>query len=65
MAIMKKENKPPQRAAFGVAEVAERYGVSAGLLRLEIARGRLRAHRIGRRQIILLTDFENYLKVTR
>ena len=41
-----------QRAAYSIAEVAQRFGVSQGLIRLEISRGKMKAGRIGRRVVI-------------
>ncbi len=61
------KKKEPERAlidgrgAVGVAEAAEWLGVSPNFLRLEIARGRLRAARLGRRVLIARTTLEDYL----
>jgi len=49
------------RDAFSIGEVASRYGVSPGLVRLEIARGRLRGVRISRRVVILKRDLEAWV----
>jgi excisionase family DNA binding protein len=50
-----------EREAFSIAELAARYGLSPGLVRLEIARGRLRSVRIGRRVLILKRDIEEWV----
>jgi len=44
--------REPERDAFSVNETAASYGVSPGLIRLEIARGNLRTYRIDRRIVI-------------
>jgi len=54
-------NDSLERDAFSVAEIASRYGVSKGLVRLEIARGRLRSTHIGRRVIITKREVEHWL----
>lgn len=41
-----------ERDGFSVTETAARYGVSPGLVRLEILRGKLKAIKIGRRVVI-------------
>lgn len=40
------------RRAYSIAEVAIAYGLSKSFVRLEIARGRLKALRVGRRVVI-------------
>jgi excisionase family DNA binding protein len=52
-----------QRDGYSIAELASRYGVSEGLVRLEIARGRLHVLRIGRRVIITTRAIEEWLSV--
>jgi excisionase family DNA binding protein len=49
------------RRALSVRAVADSYGVSPGLVRLEIARGRLRAARIGRRLVIPVEALNEWL----
>jgi excisionase family DNA binding protein len=51
-----------ERLAMTVAEFAESVGISLGLARLEIARGRLRPARIGRRLAITRAEAERYLR---
>lgn len=41
-----------ERRAYSIAEVAHQHGVSKGLVRLEIKRGRLKAIRLGRRLLV-------------
>lgn len=50
------------RLMLGIAEAAERIGVSAGFLRLEIRRGALSAKRLGRRVLISVAELERYLQ---
>jgi excisionase family DNA binding protein len=50
-----------ERDGFSVSEIASRYGVSEGLVRLEIARGRLRVVRLGRRVVIPKRALERWL----
>lgn len=50
------------RLAFGVPEVARAVGVSPGLIREEIARGRLGARRVGNRIVVLAEDLDRYLR---
>ena len=52
--------EPP--TAFSVKRVAAALDVSAGFVRLEIARGNLRARRAGGRLLILREDIENWLR---
>ena len=59
---MKHDRKTFDRlVALSVEQFASQLGVSTGLVRLEIARGRLRASRVGRRVVILRDDAERYL----
>lgn len=41
-----------RRKAFSIRDLAEFYGISQGLVRVEIARGNLRVARIGRRVVV-------------
>jgi len=50
------------RVAFSIQEIARSVGASRSFVRLEIARMRLKAHRVGRRVFILNDDFENWLR---
>jgi excisionase family DNA binding protein len=50
-----------RRLALSPKELARRYGVSLGLIRLEITRGKLRALRIGRRVVIPMEAVEEWL----
>jgi excisionase family DNA binding protein len=50
------------RLALGIAEAADSVGVSAGFLRLEIARGRLKSSKCGRRVLLTPGDLENWLR---
>jgi excisionase family DNA binding protein len=49
-----------ERKAFSLREVAEMYGVSLQFLRLEVARGRLRPLRLGRRVLIAREALEEW-----
>jgi excisionase family DNA binding protein len=60
--IRKKQGvKPERRRAFGVPEIADEFGVSASLIRLEIQRGNLRAFRFGQRVLVSAESLESYL----
>lgn len=50
-----------RRIAYSVREVAEQTGLSQPFVRLEIRRGNLRASRVGRRVIILVTSMDAWL----
>jgi len=54
--------KGSERAAYSVNEVAVRHGISPGLVRLEISRGRLKAGRIGRRVIVTEAQIARWLE---
>lgn len=54
-------NETIQRHGFSVEEVARRYGVSAGLVRLEIARGKLKCAHIGRRVVLSQRSIDAWL----
>jgi len=49
------------RLAAGIPAWAERLDVSAGFLRLEVSRGRLRVIRLGRRVVVTKAEIERYL----
>jgi len=51
-----------QRAAYSIAEVAQRFGVSQGLIRLQILRGKLKAGRIGRRVVISAGEVDRLIE---
>jgi excisionase family DNA binding protein len=51
----------PVRRAFSVVEIAESLRISTGLVRLEIARGKLKARRIGRRLVIPVESLNEWL----
>jgi excisionase family DNA binding protein len=53
-----------RRDGYSIAELASRYGVSEGLVRLEIARGRLKSARIGRRVVIPKSAIEHWLSAS-
>lgn len=50
-----------QRIAFSVREVALQTGLSQPFIRLEIKRGNLRASRVGRRVVVLVTAMDEWL----
>jgi excisionase family DNA binding protein len=50
-----------ERRALSVKELANAYGVSPGLIRLEIDRKRLRVTRIGRRVVIPIEAVAEWL----
>jgi hypothetical protein len=58
---MSTETITQHRMAFSIKELALAYGVSSGFLRLEIARGKLRPARLGRRVVISRNEAERYL----
>jgi hypothetical protein len=51
----------PARMAYSIGEIALAIGVSAAFLRLEIARGRLRAKHLSRRVIVTADALAEYL----
>ena len=51
-----------QRNAWSIAEVAKRNGLSRAFVRLEIARGRLRAKRMGRRVLIPVVSEREWMQ---
>jgi excisionase family DNA binding protein len=51
-----------KKLAYGLRESSEALAVSVPFLRLEIARGRLRAARLGRRVVIPATELARYLE---
>jgi excisionase family DNA binding protein len=50
---------PPK--AWSIAAIAASLGVSAGFLRNEIKRGRLKARKVGRRVLVFDVDLRRYL----
>jgi excisionase family DNA binding protein len=50
-----------RRESFSPGETARMHGLSTGLIRAEIARGNLRASRIGRRIVISRESIEAWL----
>ena len=50
------------RLGFGVVDLAAAYGLSAGFVRLEEKRGRLRGLRIGRRVIFTREAVADWLR---
>ena len=50
-----------RRIAFSVKEVAQQTGLSQPFVRLEIKRGNLRASRVGRRVVVLVTAMDEWL----
>lgn len=56
---------PLPRRGFGLPELAQSLGCSAGFLRLEVQRGRLPVTRLGRRVVVLVEDLERYLAAGR
>ncbi|HEV2493244.1 MAG TPA: helix-turn-helix domain-containing protein [Terriglobia bacterium] len=50
-----------RRIAFSVREVALQTGLSQPFIRLEIKRGNLRASRVGRRVVVLVTAMDEWL----
>src|SRR5579863_7931868 len=66
--MSKKDPVPGQRSlevqrriAFSVREVASQTGLSVPFVRLEIKRGNLRASKVGRRVIVLVTAMDEWL----
>lgn len=54
-------DKNERRRAFSIKALAESYEISEGLVRLEIARGHLKAARIGRRVVIPIEAVKEWL----
>jgi len=52
-----------EKRAYSIRELAEAYGVSVSLVRLEIARKRLRTLRIGDRVLIPVEAVEQWLRL--
>ena len=52
---------PDAREALGLSEIAARYGLSIGFVRLEVARDKLKVRHLGRRVIVLRSDLERWL----
>jgi excisionase family DNA binding protein len=50
------------RLAYSLDEVANLAGLSVSFLRLEVARGRLRASRAGRRVLVSANELRSYLE---
>jgi excisionase family DNA binding protein len=59
---MRKSISLDVRRAYGVAEIAQAYGLSIGFLRNEIKSGSLPIKRFGRRVLVLKEDWEKYLE---
>jgi len=59
---MGKLSQLPDRVCFSVDEIAHAHGVSPALVRLEIARGNLRANRFGKRIVIPRDALDDYWK---
>lgn len=55
------DNSNSGRRAFSLAELSESLGLSVGFLRLELARGHLRAARFGRRVVIMKPELDRYI----
>jgi hypothetical protein len=53
-----------ERLAFSVKGLAKAYSVSPSLIRLEIARHRLRVSRIGRRLVIPVEAVNEWLRLS-
>jgi excisionase family DNA binding protein len=53
-----------ERLAYSIDEIATMLGVSPELTRKEIARGRLRASKLGRRVVISRAEATRYLEST-
>jgi excisionase family DNA binding protein len=49
-----------ERQAFSVFEFCARYGIARQTFYDEVGRGRLRAHKIGKRNLILKSDAERW-----
>jgi len=56
----KKTAREIKRRAFSIDEVSASYGVSSGLIRLEIQREKLRAIHVGRRVLIPQESLDAY-----
>jgi hypothetical protein len=52
---------PMDQMAFGLPRLAQVIDVSVPFLRLEVARGRLKVQRLGRRIVVTRENVERYL----
>ena len=59
--VINVDDAPAERLALSIEEAAWRLSVSPSFLRLEIARGRLRPVRLGRRVLIGESEIQRYL----
>jgi excisionase family DNA binding protein len=55
------QNHQGKRIAYSIDEVASALGVHPATVRLEIARGKLKATRLARRVLIRASELERYL----
>lgn len=53
--------QPPRRLAYSIIEAAKAVGISRSSIYLEIAEGRLRVRKIGRRSVISSDDLKAWL----
>jgi hypothetical protein len=60
---MSRESITKAPLAWGIREFSAALGVSASLIRLEIARGRLRPAHVGRRVVIPAIEAQRYLEM--
>lgn len=58
---MQQNGHKMERVAYSVQEIAEAIGAHPQTVRLEIARGNLRATRFARRLLVLKSEFDRYL----
>lgn len=55
-----------ERLGWRIGELAEQYGLSETVLREDVHRGRLIAHRMGLRTLVVLAqDWTTYLEATK
>jgi excisionase family DNA binding protein len=58
---MNRVNHEDERLAVSIAEAAQMVGMSVGYVRNEIASGRLKVARLGRRVLVRRDDLGRYL----
>jgi len=59
--VQREERKEPKRLAVGIIEAAKMLGISPATVRQYVARGRLRAVRVGRRVLLPVEVLERVM----
>jgi excisionase family DNA binding protein len=53
--------QPPRRLAYSIIEAAKAVGISRSSIYVEIAEGRLRVRKIGRRSVVFDADLKAWM----